>query len=125
MEEDEYDGINKRGFEIPEGERGRVGVSTNFSANVNRRQMTKSMDVNIMVDVCTERGNEGDRVSFKVGNAWEKAKEVSFNIFFLWDPIFLSTVIDNSVLVRMIIDSKSTGRGIEEMGEEVSYRLLK
>jgi len=122
--EDKLDGINKGRFKIPEGERGRMGVSTNFSANVNRRQMTKSVDVNVMVDVCPERGNEGNGVSFEIGNAWEKVKEVSFYIFFLWDPILLSTIVDNSVLVWVTINSKSTGRGIEEMGEEVRYRLF-
>jgi len=55
---------------------------------------------------------------------WEKAKEVSFYVLFLWDPILLSAVVDNSVLVWVTINSKSTGRGIEEMGEEVSYRLF-
>jgi len=54
--------------------------------------MTKSMDVNVMVDVHMERGNEGNGVSLKIGNAWEKVKEVSFYILFLWDPILLSAV---------------------------------
>jgi len=82
------------------------------------------VDMNVMIDVCTKGGNEGNGVSLKVGNAWEKTKEVSFYVFFLRDPILLSTVVDNGVLVRVTIDSKSTGGGIEEMGEEVGYRLF-
>jgi len=77
-----------------------------------------------MVDVRTERGNEGDGVGFEIGNAWEKAKEVSFYVLFLWNPILFSAVIDNSVLVWVTINGKSTGRGVEEMGEKVSYQLF-
>jgi len=55
---------------------------------------------------------------------WEKAKEISFYVFFLWDPTLLSTVVDNGVLVWVSINSKSTNRGVEEMGEEVGYRLF-
>jgi len=122
--EDELDGINKGRFKIPKGERGRMGVSTNFSANVNRRQMTKSVDVHIMVDVRMERGNKGDRISLKIGDMGEKAKEVSFYVLFLRNPILFSAVVDNSVLVWMTINSKSTNGGVEEMGEKVSYRLF-
>ena len=124
MREDEFDGVNEGGFKVTEGKRGRMGVSTNLGTNMNRRKMTNSMNRNVMVDVHAKRGNEGNRVSFKIGNAWEKAKEVSFYVFFLRDPILLSTVVDNGVLVWVMINSKSTGRGIEEMGEEVSYRLF-
>jgi len=125
LREDELDGINKGRFEISKGERGRMGVSTNFSTNVNRRQMTKSMDVNVMVDVHTERGNKGNGVSVKIRDAWEKVEEVSLYVLFLWDPMFFSAVINDGVLVWVAVDGKSAGRGIEEVGGEVSYRLLK
>ena len=39
-------------------------------------------------------------------------------------PSSISAVVDNGVLVWVTINSKSTGRGIGEMGEEVSYRLF-
>ena len=125
MREDKFDGIDKGRFEITKGERGRMGVSTDFSTNVNRRKMTNSMDVNVMTDVCMERGNKGNGVSFKIGNMREKVKEVSFYVLFLWNPILFSAVVDNSVLVWVTVDSKSTGGGVEEIREEVSYRLLK
>jgi len=101
-----------------------MGVSTNFGTNVNRRKATNSMDMNIMVDVCAKRGNKRDRISLKIGNMGEKAKEVSFYILFLWNPVFFSAVIDDRVLVWVTVNSESTGRGVEEIGEEVGYRLL-
>jgi len=58
LREEELDGVNKRRFKVTEGERGQMGVSTNLGTNVNRRKMTNSVNVDIMVDVCTERGNE-------------------------------------------------------------------
>ena len=82
------------------------------------------MDVDVIVDVCTKRGDKGNWVSFKIGDVWEKAEEVPFYILFLWNPVFFSTVVDNGVLVWVTVNSKSTGRGIEEMGEEVSYWLF-
>jgi len=122
--ENEFDGVNERRLKITEGERGQMGVSTNLGTNVNRRKMTNSVNVDVMVNVCAERGNKGNRVSFKIGNAWEKAKEVSFYVLFLWNPILFSTVVDNSVLVWVAINSKSTSRGVEEMREKVGYRLF-
>ena len=101
-----------------------MGVSTNFGTNVNRRKMTNSVDVNVIVDVCAEWGNKGDGVGFKVGDMGEKAEEVSFYVLFLWDPILFSMVIDDGVLVWVTVNSKSTGRGVEEMGEKVSYQLF-
>ena len=80
--------------------------------------------MNVMIDVCTKGGNEGNGVRFKVGNAWEKTKEVSFYVFFLRDPIFFSTVVNDGVLVWVTINSKSTGGGVEEIGKKVGYRLF-
>jgi len=101
-----------------------MGVSTNLGTNVNRRKMTNSVNVDVMVNVCAERGNEGNRVSFKIGNTWEKVKEVSFYILFLWNPILFSAVVDNGVLVWVVINSKSTSGGVEKMREKISYRLF-
>jgi len=101
-----------------------MGVSTNLGTNVNRRKTTDSVNMNVMVDVHTERGNKGNGVGFKVRNMGEKAKKVSFYVFFLWDPMFFSAVVDDGVLVWVTVNSKSTSGGIEEVGKEVNYRLL-
>jgi len=60
-----------------------MGVSTNLGTDVNRRKATNSVDMNVMVDVCTERGNERDGISLKIRNTGEKTKEVSFYVLFL------------------------------------------
>jgi len=99
-------------------------VSTNLGTNVNRRKMTNSVNVDIMVNVRAERGNKGNGVGFKVGDTRENTEEVSFYILFLWDPMLFPTVVNDGVLVWVTINSKSTGRSIEEVGEEVSYRLF-
>ena len=80
--------------------------------------------MDVMVDVCMERGDKGNWVSFKIGDTWEKAEEVSFYVLFLWNPVFFSMVIDNRILVWVTVNGKSTGGGMEEIREEVGYRLL-
>jgi len=124
LRKDEFDGVNKRGFEVTEGERGQMGVSTNLGTNMNRRKMINSVNMNVMVDVCAKRGNKGNGVGFKVGDMGEKAEEVSLYVLFLWDPMLFSAVVNDRVLVWVMVNGESTGRGIEEMGEEVSYRYL-
>ena len=72
-----------------------------------------------MIDICTKGGNEGNGVSLKVGNTWEKTKEVSFYVFFLRDPILLSLVVDNGVLVWMTVNGKGARRSLEKVRIEV------
>ena len=98
-----------------------MGVSTNLGTNVKRRKMTNSVNVDVTVNVRAKRGDEGNGVSFEIGDAWEKAKEVSFYVLFLWDPVLFSVVIDNSVLMGVAVDDVGTGGGMEEIGEEVGY----
>jgi len=119
LREEEFDGVNKGRFEVTEGERGRMGVSTNLGANMNRRKTINSVDVNVMVDVCTKRGNKGNGVGFKIGDMGEKTEKVPFYVLFLWDPILLSSVIDNSVLVWMAVNGKGTSRSLEKVRIEV------
>jgi len=124
LREDEFDRVDKRGFEVTEGERSRMGVSTNLGANMNRRKIANSVDVNVMVDVRAERGNKGSGVGFKIGDTGKKAEEVSFYVLFLWDPMFFSTVVNDCVLMGVSVNSEGTGGGVEEVREEVFYRYL-
>jgi len=80
--------------------------------------------VNIVIDVCTKGGDEGNGVSLEVGDAWEKTKEISFYVFFLRDPVFFSTVVNDGILVWVTVNSKSTGGGVEEVWEKVFYRYF-
>jgi len=97
-----------------------MGVSTNLGAKMNRRKTTKSVDVNVMVDVRAEQGNKGSGVCFKIGNTGEKTEEIPFYVLFLWDPIFFSTVVDDRVLVWVAVSGKSTSWGFEKVRVEVS-----
>ena len=51
-------------------------------------------------------------------------KKVALNKFFQGNPKLLTTVIDDLVLVRVMVDGKGADGGVEEIGEEVSYRYL-
>ena len=77
-----------------------------------------------MIDVGVKWGNEGDGMSLEIGDVREQTKEVAFNKFFRGDPKLLTMVVDNLVLVWVSVDGKGAGRGMEKIGEEVSYRYL-
>ena len=53
-----------------------------------------------------------------------ETKEVACNKFFQWYPKLLTAVVNDLVLVGVSVDSVGTGWGVEEIGEEVSYRYL-
>jgi len=124
LRENEFDRVNKGRFEVTEGERGRMGVLTNLGTNVNRRKLTNSVNMDVIVNVRAERGNKGKGVGFKVRDTREKIEEVSFYVLFLWDPMLFSAVINNGVLVWVMVDSESTSGGIKEMRKKVSYQGL-
>ena len=96
-----------------------MGVAPNFGAEVNGREDGGSIYPDVVKDVGTERGDKGKGVGVKVQDAGDVAEEVSVDELLLWNPEFLATVIDNGVLVRVAVDYKSTGRGSEEVGEDV------
>jgi len=101
-----------------------VGVSTNLGTKVNRRKRAVGLDPNVVKNVSPERGDKRNGVVMEIINARKEAKEVVFYKFFLWDPKFLTMVIDNGVLMGVAVDSKGTGRGVEEIGKKVGYRYL-
>ena len=95
-----------------------------LGANVNMRKRTVRIDPDVMEHVSTEWGNKGDWISLKIGDMGEETEEVTFNELFLWDPVLFSAVVDDCVLVGVSVDDKGTGRGVEEVGEEVGYWYL-
>jgi len=99
-------------------------VSADLGAKINTRKRAFRIDPDVMEDVSTKWGNEGDWVSLKVRNAGNEAEEVTFNEFLLWDPELFSAVVDDCVLMGVSVDDKGTGGGMEEVGEEVFYRYL-
>ena len=101
-----------------------MGVSTNLGTKVNRRKRAIRLDPNVMKNISVEWGDEGDRVIVKVDNARKGMEEVLFDELLLRYPEFFAAVVDNSILVGVSVDGVGTGRGVEEVGEEVGYRLL-
>jgi len=101
-----------------------MGMSANLGTKVNRRKRAVRFDPNVMENIGPERDDKGDRVVVKVVDARKETKEVMCYKFFLWDPEFLTAVVDNSVLMGVLVVGKGTGGGVEEVGEKVSYRYL-
>ena len=96
-----------------------MGVSTNLGTKVNRRKRAVRFDPNIVKDVGPKRGDKRDGVVVKVVDTGKKSKEVTFYKFFRRDPEFLTTVVDNLILMRVTVNGISAGGGGKEVGEEV------
>jgi len=101
-----------------------MGVPTDLGTKINIRKRAIRIDPNIMEDVGVEWGNKRDWVSLKVGDMGDEAEEIAFDKFFLGNPKLFSAIIDDYILVWVAINNEGTGGGSEEIGEEVSYRLL-
>jgi len=101
-----------------------MGVAADLGAKVNMRKRAVRIDPDVMEDVGTKWGNKRDRVSLEVGDTGDETEEVTFDEFFLWDPELFSAIVDDCVLMRVSVNGKGTGRGVEEVGEEVFYRYF-
>ena len=124
LSKNKLDRVDKGRLEVAKGEGSRMGVSTNLGTKVNRGKRAVRLDPNIMEDVSPEGSNERDQVGVEVGDVWEETEEVLFDKFFLRDPKFLTAVIYNGVLIRVIVNGEGAGRSSKEVGKEVSYRYL-
>ena len=101
-----------------------MGVPANLGAKINIRKRAVRIDPDVMENVGAEWGNKRDGVSLKVRDTGIETEEIMFDEFFLGNPKLFSTVINNGVLVGVLVDGEGTDRGVEEVGEEVSYRYL-
>jgi hypothetical protein len=75
-----------------------------------------------MVAVSMKGGNEEGGVVVKGVVSGDGEQEVLLDVFVLWAPDFLTTFINNSVLVWMVSDSSGAGQGSEKMGEELGFQ---
>jgi len=101
-----------------------MGVLANFGAKINTRKRAVRIDPDVIEDVGMEWGNKRDWVSLKVGDMGDEMEEVTLDEFFLRDPELFSVIVDDCVLMEVSIDGEGTGRGMEKVGKEVSYRYL-
>jgi len=99
-------------------------VLANLGTKVNRRKRAVRLDPNVVKDIGPEWGDKGNRMVIKISDTRKGAEEVPFNELLLRYPKFLTAVVDNSVLVGVSVDGVGTGRGVEEIGEEIGYRYL-
>ena len=90
-----------------------MGVSTNLGTMVNRRKRAVRLDPNVVKNVSPKRGDKGDGVVMKVVDARKKAKEITCYKFLLWDPEFLTAVVDNGVLMGVTVNGEGAGGSVE------------
>ena len=96
-----------------------MGVAPDLGTEVNGREDGRGVYPNIVEDVSMEWGDKMEGVSVKVGNAGDVAEDVPIDELLLWNPKFLTAVIDDGVLMGVPVSDKGTGRSGEEIGEDV------
>jgi len=90
-----------------------MGMSANLGTKVNRRKRAVRLDPNIVKNVSLKRGDKRNGVVMEIVDMRKEAKEVTFYKFFLWDPKFLTTVVDNGVLMGVMVDGEGTNGSVE------------
>jgi len=119
LSKNKFDTVDEGRLKIAEREGSGVGVSANFGAKINRRKRAIRLDPNVVINVGPERGDKRDGVVVKIVDARKEAKEITCYEFFLWDPEFLTMVVDNGVLMGMAVNGVGASGGVEEVGKEV------
>ena len=90
-----------------------------FGAEVDGGEDGSYVYPDVVEDVGAEWSDEGKGMGVKVGDAGNVVEEVSVNELLLWDPKFLTAVVDNGVLVRVAVDGKGAGGGGEKVWKDV------
>ena len=101
-----------------------MGVSTNLGTKVNRRKRAIRTDPNVVKNVGPKGSDKGDRVVIEIGDAREETEEIPFNKFLGENPKLLTMVVNDLILVRVSVNGKGTGGGMEEIRKEISDRYL-
>ena len=96
-----------------------MGVAPNFGTEIDGREDGRGVYPDVMEDVGPKWSDEMKGMGVEVGNAGDVAEEISFDKLLLWNPKFLTSVVDDSVLVRVAVGDKGAGGGGEEVGEDV------
>jgi len=88
-----------------------MGMASDLGTEVDGREDSGGVDPDVVEDVGTEGSDEGKGMGVEVRNTGDVAKEVPINELLLWDPEFLTTVVDDCVLMGVTIDGEGTSRG--------------
>ena len=94
-------------------------MAPDFGTKVYCGEDGRGIYPDVVEDVGAEGSNERKGVVVEVGDAGKVAKEVPINELLLWDPEFLTTIVDDCVLVGMAVDGEGTGGSREEVWEDV------
>jgi hypothetical protein len=77
--------------------------------------------LDVVVAVSTKGCDEEGGMVVEGVVAGDGEKEILLNILVLWTPDFLSSLVNDGVLVRVVGNGGSAGRGSEEMREELGF----
>jgi hypothetical protein len=69
--------------------------------------------LDVVVAVGTERGDKEGGVIVKSVIPGDGEQEIFLDVFVLWAPDFLTSFVDDGVLVRVVGDSSDTRQGNE------------
>ena len=94
-------------------------MAPDLGAEVDGREDSHGVYPDVVEDVGTEGSDKGEWVVVKVGDAGDVVEEVPVDELLLWDPKFLTMVVDDGVLVWVAIGNKGAGWGSEEVGKKV------
>jgi len=94
-------------------------MSANLGTKVNRRKRAIRLDPNVVKNVSPKRGDKRNGVVMEIADARKEVKEVTCYKFFLRDPEFLTTVIDNGVLMGVAVDGVGASGGGKKVRKKV------
>ena len=114
---EEFDRVNERGLYISKWEVERMGVTTDFGAEVDVGEGAVGSNLDGVEYMGTEGSDPEIGVVLKVVVAGDVVEEVFDEVLFLRDPELFSTFVDDRVLVRVIVSGGGAGRGDEEVGK--------
>ena len=114
---EEFNRVNERRLYVSKWEVEGMGVTTDFSAEMDVGEGAVGSDLDGVEYVGAEWGNPKVRVVVEVGVTGDVVEEVFGEVLFLQDPELFSTFVDDCVLVWVVVSGCGAGRGDEEVGE--------
>ena len=114
---EEFNRVNERRLYVPKWEVEGMGVTTDFSAEMDVGEGAVGSDLDGVEYVGAEGSDPKVRVVVEVGVAGNVVEEVFSEVLFLRDPELFSTFVDDRVLVWVVVSGGGAGRGGEEVGK--------
>ena len=117
LRKEEFNRVNERRLYVFEWEVEGMGVTTDFSAEVDVGERAVGSNLDGVEYVGTEGSDPEIGVVLEVSVVGDIVEEVFGKVFFLQDPELFSTFVDDRVLVRVVVSGSGAGRGNEEVGK--------